>query len=52
MSQTDAGKVLDLICNPPANDPNGQLKERLLQMYTLTNYACYEAISSLPLLKI
>ena len=49
MSQTDAVKVLDLICAPPANDPYGHLKERLLWMYALTDYACCEAISSLPL---
>ena len=49
MSQNDAVKVLDLIRAPPANDSYGHLKERLLRMYALMDYACYEAISSLPL---
>ena len=48
MSQSDAVKVLDLISPPPA-DPYRHIKERLLKMYTLTDYARYEAISSLPL---
>ena len=47
MSQTDAVKVLDLIRAPPCDDPYGHLKSRLLQMYGLTNYTGFEAISSL-----
>ena len=49
MSQTDAWKVLDLIQAPPAIDPYGHLKEHLLWMYALTNYAHYKAILSLLL---
>ena len=49
MSQTDAMKFLDLIRVPPTDDLYGHLKDRLLQMYALSNYACYKAISSLPL---
>ena len=41
-------KVLDLIRAPPAN-PYRHIKERLLKMYGLKDYARYEAISSLPL---
>ena len=49
MSQSDAVKVLDLIKAIPAEDPYGHLEDRQLMMYTLTDYAHYEAISSLPL---
>ena len=48
MSQTDAVKVLDLIHAPPRDNPYGHLKNCLLQMYGLTDYARFEAISSLP----
>ena len=48
MSQNDAVKVLDLLRTPPEHDPYGHLKSRLLRMYGLTGYACYEAINSLP----
>ena len=49
MSQTDAAKVLDLIRVPSADNPYGHLKEILLWMYALTDFASYEPISSLPL---
>ena len=49
MSQTDAVKVLDLIRAPPADNPYGHLKDRLLQMYALMDYPRYETIYSLPL---
>ena len=49
MSQSDAVKILDLIRAPPATDPYRHLKDRLLRMCALTDYARYEAISSLPL---
>ena len=39
LSQTNAVKGLDLIRASPADDPYGHLKERLLQMYALTDYA-------------
>ena len=38
MSQSDANKVLDLIRAPPA-DSYRHLKDRLLKMYALTDYA-------------
>ena len=47
MSQTDAVKVLDLICAPPRDDPYGHLKNHLLRMYGLTDFPRFEAISSL-----
>ena len=49
MSQSYAVKVLDFIRTPPA-DPYRHIKEHLLKMYALTDYARYEAISSLSLL--
>ena len=53
MFQSDKVKVLDLIRAPPATDPYQHLKDRLLRMYALTDYArfkaIFEAISSLPL---
>ena len=48
MSQSDTVKVLDLIRAPLA-DPYRHIKEFLLKMHALTDYARYEAISSLPL---
>ena len=48
MSQIDAVKILYLIRAPPRDYPYGHLKNRLLQMYGLTSYAHFEAISSLP----
>ena len=50
MSQNDAVKVLDLIRAPPHDDPYGHLKNHLLRMYGLTNFARYKAITSLPFL--
>ena len=50
MSQNNAVKVLNLIRTPPRDDPYGHLKNCLLRMYGLTDYACLEAISSLPFL--
>ena len=49
MSQSDAVKVLDLIRAPPTSNPYQHLKDRLLRMYALTDFACFVAISSLPL---
>ena len=48
MSQNNAVKVLDLISAPPCDNSYGHLKNRLLQMYGLTDYAVFEDISSLP----
>ena len=47
MSQKDAVKVLDKIHAPPCDNPYGHLKNCLLGMYDLTDYARFEAISSL-----
>ena len=49
MSQSDAVKVLDLIRAPPATHPYLHLKDRLLRMYALTDYVCFNAISNLTL---
>ena len=49
MSQSDAVKVLDLIRALPATDPYQHLRDPLLRMYALTDYARFEDISSLPL---
>ena len=48
MSQNNAVKVLDLIHTPPSDDPYSPLKSSLLRMYSLTDYAHYKAINSLP----
>ena len=48
MSQSDAVKVLDLIRALPATDPYQHLRDPLLRMYALTDYARFKAISSLP----
>ena len=47
MSHTNAVKVLDLNDAPPNNDPYSPLKDHMLQMYALTDYAHYKAITSL-----
>ena len=49
MPQTHTVMVLDLIRVPPTVDPYGHLKEGLLQMYALTDYARYMVFFSLPL---
>ena len=41
-------KVLDLIRNPSADNPYQHLKDRLLRMFALNNYAHAEAIANLP----
>ena len=38
----------DLIHTPPSDDPYSPLKSSLLRMYSLTDYAHYKAINSLP----
>ena len=42
-------KVLDLISSPPAVNPYQHLKDRLLHMFDLNDYAHAEAIANLPL---
>ena len=49
MSQEVTIKVLNLIRNPPVDDPNQHLKDRLLRMFDLNNYTRAEAIANLPL---
>ena len=49
MRQEVAVKVLALIRNPPDDDPHQTLKDRLLRMFALNDYACAEAIANLPL---
>ena len=48
-NQDTANQVLDLIKSPPAADPYGALKNRLLKLFALDDYQRYEAISNLPL---
>ena len=48
MTQEVAVKVLDLIRNPPADNPYQHLKDRLLCMFALNDYAHDEAIANLP----
>ena len=47
MMQEVAVKVLDLISNPPIENPYQHLKDRLLRVYALNDYACAEAIVNL-----
>ena len=49
LPQEVASQILDLIHTPPAGDPYGVLKERLITLYTLNNYQGLEALVSLPL---
>ena len=49
MSQSDTVKVLDLIRAPPATNPYQHLKDCLLRMYALTDYAYFKAVSNVPL---
>ena len=45
MTQEVAVKVLDLIKNPPEYSPYQSLKDLLLRMFALINYACAEVIA-------
>ena len=49
MSQSEAVKVLDLIRAPPTSNPYQHLKDWLLRMYALTDFAGFEVIFSLSL---
>ena len=49
LPQKEIDNVVDIIRNPPAADPYGVLRSRLLQTHSLTDYACCESIMSLPL---
>ena len=49
LPQKEIDNVVDIIRNPPAADPYGVLRSRLLQTHSLTDYAPCESIMSLPL---
>ena len=49
LPQNEIDNVVDIIRNPPAADPYGVLRSRLLQTHSLTDYARCESIMSLPL---
>ena len=49
MTQEVAVQVLDLIRNPPKDDPYQSLKDRLLRMFALNDYTSAEAIANLSL---
>ena len=49
LPQEVASQILDLIRAPPAGDPYGVLRERLITLYTLNDYQRLEALVSLPL---
>ena len=49
LPQEVASQILDLIRAPPAGDPYGVLRERLITLYTLNDYQQFEALVSLPL---
>ena len=49
LPQEFASQILDLICTPPAGDPDRVLQECLITLYTLNDYQCLEALVSLPL---
>ena len=49
LPQKEIDNVVDIIRNPPAADPYGVLRSRLLQTHSLTDYARCESIMSLPL---
>ena len=49
MTQGVSDNVLDLIRNPPDNDPHQSLKDWLLRIFSLNDYTHAEAIANLPL---
>ena len=49
LPQEVASQILDLIHAPPAGDPYGVLRERLITLYTVNDYQRFEALVSLPL---
>ena len=49
MPQKVTVKVLDLIRNPPTENPYQHLKDRLLWMYALNDNALVKAFANLPL---
>ena len=48
MPQEVTFEVLNLIRYPPTKNPCQHLKDRLLRVYALYNYACAKAIANLP----
>ena len=49
LPQEVASQILDLIRASLAGDPYRVLRERLITLYTLNHYQCFEALVSLPL---
>ena len=49
LPQEVASQILDLIHPPPAGDPYGVLRERLIMLYRLNNSQRFKALVSLPL---
>ena len=49
LPQEVAVQILDLIRAPPAGDPYGVFRKRLITLYTLNGYQQFEALASLPL---
>ena len=49
LPQEVALQILDLIHAPPAGDPYGVLRERLITLYIPKDYQQFEALVSLPL---
>ena len=49
LPQEVASQILNMIRAPPARDPYGVLRERLIMLYTLNNYQWCKALVSLPL---
>ena len=49
LPQEVASQILDLIHAPPAGDPYGVLRERLITLYMLKDYQRLEALGSFPL---
>ena len=47
--QEVASQILNLIHAPPAEDPNGVLREHLITLYMLNDYQGFKALVSLPL---
>ena len=45
LPQKEIDNVVDIIRTPPAADPYGVLRSRLLQTHSLTDYACCESMS-------
>ena len=49
MTQEGTNKVLNLIRNPPTDESYRHIKDRLLRIFSLNDYARAEAIANMPL---